>query len=119
MLDHSLCLLQRRLHQKLIDRGTSQFCRTAKRFVDLVGDASTDAILLCNGRSHLHRLHSSEAPVYRCRQNGASPLFHTPPRREGDVLRGVKMKTEAGVSVGLIADLAEVSPRPAWRLPHC
>src|SRR5450759_3840699 len=51
-LDDHLGFLQRRLHQKLIDRRPSQFSRAAQRFIDLVGDASADAILLGSGGSH-------------------------------------------------------------------
>jgi len=55
-LDDFLRLFQRSLHQKLVDRGARQFGGTAQGFINLVGHASADAILLGNGGSHHHLL---------------------------------------------------------------
>ena len=71
-LDDGMGLLQRRLHEKLIDRGARQLGGTTLRLIDLAGYASADTVLLGDGGSHHGLLAFIERREYLCRQNGVT-----------------------------------------------
>lgn len=84
-LNDRVGLLQRGLDQELIDRGPGQLGRAAQGFIDLVGHAGADAVLLDVDVSHAGRVRMApkwRQPLARHRRGAVSVGCPTEPQKQ-------------------------------------